>query len=154
MPDITSIIDTVVTPPLGLLHPVLDTSGPYGFGDYTLTEFTTDGSFTLPAGTHNVWGTYGVIVIPNGAIPVTWGQQIGWDSGGAIGSEGNRYDNRICQLVTQHQLFSGFWASLNYIDVHYVPQMTLWPFRLILSDRLGLHVEPDIAVDLYYLCVL
>jgi hypothetical protein len=153
MPVLSGIIDTISFPPLGTLNPVLDTGGPYGFGDHVLTTFVTGGAFALPAGTYQVHGTYGVIVVAT-TIPVTWGQSIGFDSGAALGNEGNRYWNRFCQLVPQHELFSGFWASLEYIDVHYVPQLELWPFRLIGGDRLGLHVEPDTAVDLYYLCVL
>lgn len=153
MPVLTGVVDSLAFPPLGSLNPVLDTSGPYAFGDYNLTTFTTTGAFLLPAGTYQVHGTYGVIVVP-ATIPAAWGQSIGYDSGSAIGNEGNVYENRFCQLVPQHQLLSGFWASLDYIDVRQVGLMSLWPFRLVGGDRLGLHVEPGTAVDLYYLCVL
>lgn len=154
MPDVASIIDTLATPPLGALNPVLDTSGPYAFGDHTLTTFTTTGSMLLPAGTYQVHGTYGVIVVPNGAIPTAWGYRTGYDSGGALGGEGHTYYNRFCQVVPQHQLASGLYLPLDLLDVHSIPWYTLWPFRLVGGDRLGLHVEPAIAVDLYYLCVL
>lgn len=149
----TGVIDLIAFPPLGTLNPVLDTGGPYGFGDYNLTTFTTGGAFALPAGTYQVHGTYGVMVVA-ASTPVTWGFSIGYDSGSALGNEGNIYENRFCQLAPQHQLFSGFYATLDLIDVHTVPLMALWPFRLIGGDRLGLHVEPSVSVDLYYLCVL
>ncbi len=150
----SSIWDSLSFPPLGLLKPVLDTTGPYSAGDYNLDEFTTDGSFVLPVGTYQVHGTYGVIVVPNGTIPVTWGYSIGYDSGGALGNEGNVYENRFCQVVPQHQVLSGFYLPLDRFDVTVVPWYTLWPFRLIGGDRLGLHVTVGITVDLYYLCVL
>lgn len=154
MPQFTGVIDAIAFPPLGTLQPVLDTGGPYYAGSNERDTFTTNGAFLLPAGTYQVHGTYGVVVVINGSIPITWGYEIGFGSGGAIGDEGWRYDNRICQLVPMHQLFTGVFAPMDYIDVHYLPYMTLWPFRLIGGDRLGLYVSPGIAVDLYYLCVL
>jgi hypothetical protein len=154
MPTTTGIIDTLAFPPLGVLNPVLDDSGPYTAGDHSLTTFTTGGAFLLPAGTYQVHGTYGVIVVPNGAIPVTWGHSTGWDSGGALGNEGDIYENRFCQLVPEHQLFSGFFLPLDRFDVFTVPAYLLWPFRLVGGDLLGVHVSPGVAVDLYYLCVL
>lgn len=154
MPQNVSVIDNVSSPPLGLLRPVLDTSGPYGAGAHERATFTTDGTWVLPAGTHDVTGTYGVVVVVNGAIPATWGYEIGFGSGGALGDEGWRYDNRICQVVPLHQLFTGVFIALDYVDVHYIPQAIFWPFRLVGSDRLGLYVSPSIMVDLYYLCIL
>lgn len=148
----TGVIDTLAMPPLGLLQPILDTGGPYYAGNNERDTFTTTGGVLLPAGTYSVTGTYGVVVVVNGAIPVTWGYELGFSSGGAIGSEGVRYDNRICQLVQLHQLFTGVYVATQYLDVHYLPQMMLWPFRLGGGDRLGVYVSPDIAVDLYYLC--
>lgn len=154
MPQYTGIIDSLAMPPLSTLLPVLDTGGPYGAGSHERDTFTTTGAGLLPAGTYQVNGTYGVIVVVNGAIPPTWGWAEGFTSGGALGSEGVRYDNRICQLVPTHQVLSGFFAPLDYVDVHYVPQMLLWPVRLGGGSRLGLYVSPDIAVDLFYMCVL
>lgn len=154
MPPLTTLIELAVFPPLGLLQPVLDTSGPYATGDHTLVTWTTSGFGIRPAGTYSVWSTYGVVVVPNGAIPSTWGYSIGWDSGGALGNEGNRYYERFAQLVPQHELITGFWISLDHYDVHYVPDFILWPFRIGGGDRLGLHVEPAISVDLYFLALV
>lgn len=154
MPVPVGVIDSIAFPPLGLLNPVLDTGGPYGAGDHTLSTFTTSGAFLLPAGTYQVHGTYGVIVVPNGAIPASWGYSIGYDSGGALGGEGFIYHNRFCQVVPMHQVLSGFYLPLELHDVHTVPSYLLWPFRLIGGDLLGLHVSPGVAVDLFYLCVL
>jgi hypothetical protein len=154
MPVPTSVIDSIAFPPLGSLNPVLDTNGPYGAGDHTLTTFTTSGAFLLPAGTYQVHGTYGVIVVLNGALPPSWGYDIGYDSGGALGGEGFRYHNRFCQLVPMHQVLSGFYLPLEYFDVHHIPDSILWPFRLIGGDTLGVHVSPGVAVDLFFLCVL
>lgn len=154
MPATQGIIDTIAFPPIGLLNPVLDTGGPYSAGSWTFDTFTTGGAMLLPAGTYQVHGTYGVIAQVNGAIPTPWGFSIGLDSGGALGFEGYRYDNRFCQLVPMHQLLSGVLYPMEIVDVHYSYQMVLWPFRLIGGDRLGLHVSPDISIDLYYLCVL
>jgi hypothetical protein len=154
MPVDSSVIDAIAFPPLGALAPVLDTGGPYASGDHTLTTFTTTGAFLLPAGTYQVHGTYGLVVVPNGAIPAAWGYDIGYDSGGALGSEGAIYHNRFAQIVPMHQVLTGFYLPLDRLDVHTVPWYTLWPFRLIGGDQLGVHVEPGVAVDLYYLCVL
>lgn len=150
----TGLIDALAFPPLGSLNPVLDDGGPYATGDYSLSTFTTGGAFLLPAGTYQVHGTYGVITVPSGAIPAAWGYEIGFDSGGALGNEGWRFFNRFCQLVPMHQLFSGFLLPLDRHDCNFAVDYLLWPFRLIGGDVLGLHVEPGVAVDLYYLCVL
>lgn len=150
----TGIIDSLGTPPLGSLNAVLDDTGPFTAGSWSFNTFHTSGAFLLPAGTYQVHGTYGVIVVPNGAIPITWGYTIGFDSGGALGPEGTRYENRLCQVVPMHQILSGALVPIDIVDVFTVPQIITWPFRLIGGDQLGLFVAPGIAVDLYYLCVL
>jgi hypothetical protein len=154
MPNTTGLIDALAFPPLGTLLPVLDTGGPYAAGDHSLTTFTTAGAGLLPAGTYQVHGTYGVIVVPNGAIPVTWGHSTGFDGGGALGNEGDVYENSFCQLVPEHQVLSGFYLPLDRVQINTVPGYMLWPFRLIGGDLLGLHVYPGVSVDLFYLCVL
>lgn len=154
MPVVTGVIDSIAFPPLGLLNPVLDTGGPYSFGDHSLSTFTTGGAFLLPAGTYQVHGTYGVIAVVSGAVPLAWGYDIGYDSGTTIGAEGIRYENRFCQLVPLHQVLSGFYLPVDRLDMHYILDSLLWPFRLVGGDLLGLHVEPGIQIDLYYLCVL
>lgn len=154
MPELTSVVDAISFPPLGVLNPVLDSAGPYGAGSHNLTTFTTGGAFALPAGTYQVHGTYGVIAVPSGTVPIVWGLDDGYDSGGALGLEGVRYHNRLCQLVPMHQVLSGFFLPIERLDVHYVPEHLLWPFRLIGGDMLGLWVPPAISIDLYYLCIL
>lgn len=154
MPLPTTIIDTVFSAPLGLLNPVLDTGGPYGAGSHERDTFITNGAFLLPAGTYQVHGTYGVIIVVNGAIPPTWGYAEGFRSGGALSDEGVRYDNKFCQVVPLHQALSGAFIPVSYTDVHYIPFLVEWPFRLAGGDRLGLWVSPGIAIDLYYLCIL
>lgn len=154
MPDLTGIIDSLSTPPLGLLQPVLDVGGPYATGDYTLSTFQSLGAPLLTNGTHNVHDTFGVITRPNGAIPLAWGYSIGYDSHGANGFEGYVYYNRFCQLVPQHELLSGFFLPLQVYDVHRITDYMLWPMRLLGSDRLGLHVSPGVSMDLFYLCLL
>lgn len=153
MPQIVPIIDTVLSPPIGLLRPVLDEDGPYGFGSHTLTTFTSTAGVLVGDPTHNVYGTFGVIVQLQGAIPPPWGYTIGYDSGGAIGAEGFEYIPRFAQAVPQHQLLTGFWQALDVVDIVRLEQMLLWPFRLVGGDRLGLYVMPAITVDLYYLCL-
>jgi len=155
MPNINAgAVDALTFPPLGLLNPVLDANGPYASGSHTLTSFTTNGAFLLPAGTYQIHGTYGVLVQPNGAIPVTWGIDYGYDSGGPIGAEGNRYFNRFAQLVAMHQFFSGAFATTEIFEAHRLAETFFWPFRLIGGDQLGLHVTPGVSVDLYFLCIL
>jgi hypothetical protein len=154
MPAPTSIVDVIASPSIGLLNPVLDTSGPFGAGSHVFTTFTTGGAMLLPAGTYQVHGTYGVIVVPNGAIPVTWGHTTQFDGGGPLDPVGDRYDNALCQVVPEHQILSGFYLPIDRVEVHYVPEVIFWPFRLVGGDQLGLWVSPDITVDLFYLCVL
>lgn len=149
------IIDQIATPPLGTLDIVLDENGPYTFGNYDLDTFVTTVTHgLLPPGTHQVHGTYGVVIQLNGAIPTTWGVKFGYSSLVSSGNEGDIYENRICQAVLMHQLLGGAWVATDVEDVHRVPFLMQWPFRLIGGDLLGLNVSPGVAVDLFYLCVL
>lgn len=155
MPTSTSIIDALAAPPFATLNPVLDEGGPYPTGDYTLTSFFTSGAFLLPAGFHDVGGTYGVIVNVNGAIPPAAGVTFGWvDSFTAI-PFGDIYHRRVCQLVLQHfLLISGSWVTTFMTDINSFPDTNFWPVLVGSGGRLGLHVEPGWSVDLQYLCVL
>jgi hypothetical protein len=151
----TGVAQFVVTPPISLLTPVLDENGPYATGDHTITDFlTTVAHGLLPAGTWPIGGTYGVLVQPNGTIPITWGARIGWDSGGATGNEGWIYFNRFAQVVVQHQALSGAFLTIQVEDCRalqtYIPTI----FIPLGGDRIGLHVEPDVAVDLFFMCLL
>lgn len=155
MPAPTGIVDVLSTPPLSLLQQVLDTGGPYAAGDHTLTTFTTGGAFLLPAGTYDVGGTYGIMVVVNGAIPVHWGYTIGWDGGVGPVFDGFVYENRIAQVNLQRQLpISGAWATTEIFDTHAIAALFLWPVVIGSAARIGLHVQVGIAVDVFYMCVL
>lgn len=155
MGTITSIIDTVLTPPLASLQQVLDTGGPYSAGDHPLENFSTGGAFLLPAGTYGVSGTYGVVVNTT-TFPPAAGQLIGFN--GIIGGQDkdeNEYRDRIAQLVLYHQLpITGLFAPFQRFDVFHGVETFMWPVYLGSPAWLGLHVFPNFAVDLYYLCVL
>jgi hypothetical protein len=154
MPAPTGVVDALTTPPFALLNPVQDTNGPYAAGNHTLTNFHTDGSFLLPAGTYDLGGTYGVIVNFNGVIPPQLGYSIGWD-GPLFAAEGWRYDRRFCQLVLQHFLpIPGAWLTVSIDEVHFLSEMFSWPVLIGSGSRLGLHVEPGSSVNLQYLCLL
>lgn len=152
MPSVTSVIDTVLTPPLAALQQVLDTNGPFGAGDYAISSFHTDGAFLLPAGDYDVGGTYGVLVVGT-ILP---GKLIGFNGivGGQDKSEDYFFD-RIAQVVTYHQLpITGYYAPLQRFDVHYVNDVFLWSAYIGSGEIVGLHVFPNMQVDLYWLCVL
>lgn len=149
-----SVIDQVLSPPIGSLNPVRDTNGPFTSGVHTFTSFTTDGAFLLPAGTYDIHGTYGLIATPTN-VPTPWGVEQGFDSAGFWSQEGWRMDLRWAQLVIEHQLFSGAFAPVEFRECHYLAEMMLWPFRLIGGDQLGLWVPPGGAsVHIDYLCLL
>lgn len=154
MPTVTDIIDTVASPPFASLQQVLDTGGPYGAGNHTLTTFHTDGAFLLPAGTYDVGGTYGVLVRVNGTIPPKEGFKIGWTDPASIYDE-SQWQNPICQIVQQHQLpITSAYVSTT---VQWIYTLLTWvPWNVLLGSgaRVGLHVEPNWAVDLFYMCVL
>jgi len=151
----TGVANILVSPPIALLRPVLDENGPYSFGSHTITDFlTTTSHGLLPAGTWPIGGTYGVVVQPNGSIPATWGFDIGYDSGGAIGNEGDIYENRFAQVVIMHQAIGGGFITIEQVDIHQVQQFVPTPFVPVGGDRLGLFVSPGVAVDLFFMCLL
>lgn len=137
MPD-ASLIDFYLHPPLGLLTPTLDTSGPYGAGNHQITQFS---------GSVGVATTYGVLVRMATLNPVA-GYVIGFESADGL-TDGNVYYDYLCQIGVQHQLAGGAWVltQLANLDNPFFPVM----WNIALPGRLGLMVPPQNAVDLYYL---
>ena len=153
MPPVPSgVIDQFLHPPLGLLNPVLDDAGPYGPGTSTRNTFHTSGAFLLPAGTYNVSGTYGLVVVLNGAIPTTAGWEHGWDGAGGAIYSGNRYYDRFGQIVVIHTLLSGAGVITQEVSIDHLQQLILW--ETALPSEIGIWVNPSVALDLFYLCIL
>jgi len=138
------IIDYAFSPPTGVLNTHLDTAGPYGPGNHTLTTWLPAGGPAQP-----VANTFGVLLQFNGAIPPRLGLQLGYDDGGLIVTD--KFDLTLVQLVVQHQFLSGAWVVTQLEDVHILPSSRRWVEAL--PGRVGLHVLPGIAVDLFYLRV-
>jgi hypothetical protein len=154
MPSITDIIDTVASPPLASLQQVLDTTGPYAAGDHTITNWTTNGAFLLPSGTYQVNGTYGVIVQAS-TFPAQAGRILGWNDAGFPTISGDEYLDRIAQVCLLHQLpVTGAYVITNTWDVHLASELILWQPLLGSGQKIGLHVFPNFAVDLFWMCVL
>lgn len=153
MPVPTGIIDTITTPPLSVLQQVLDTNGPYGAGNHTLTSFHTDGAFLLPAGTYDIGGTYGVLARVSGSIPAEFGFVIGWND--SASQDESFYYERFAQIVVQRQLpITGAWVSTSILSLHTIQLLELWPLFIGGGSRVGLYVAPGCAVDLFYMCLL
>ena len=151
----TGVGSVIISPPLALLRPILDEHGPFTTGDYTITDFlTTTSHGLLPAGTWPIGGTYGVVLQVNGAIPITWGYDIGYDSGGALGAEGWVYHERFCQLVVMHEAIGGAFLTVGITELHEIQRYVPLSWIPVGGDRLGLHVEPGVAVDLFFMCLL
>jgi hypothetical protein len=154
MPTTTSIIETVTTPPLASLQQVLDTAGPYAGGDHTLSDFTTNGAFLLPAGTYGVGGTYGLIVQAS-TFPAAAGRTLGWNDATFPTISGDNYHDRIAQVCLLHQLpITAAYVISETFDVFLPSQMMLWPVYIGAGTKIGLHVFPNWAVELFYMCVL
>ncbi len=154
MPSTVSIIDAITSPPFVTLQQVLDTNGPYGPGDHTLTDFVTNGAFLLPAGTYTISDTYGVIVQVNGVIPPDAGFKIGWNDVSILAS-GDTYEDPIAQVVLLHTLpITGAKVIYAIETIRLISQTIYTPLLVGTALTLGLHVEPNWHVDLYYLCVL
>jgi hypothetical protein len=154
MPALTSVVDELTQPPFASLNAVLDLNGPFGTGDYNIDSFYTDGSFLLPAGSHDIGGTYGVIV-QVGLVPPQVGFRIGWNDVLGTAGSGDEWERRICQLVLQHYLpLGGFWIPTLVQDLNLVSTYVAWPVLVLSGSRLGLHVDPGWSVDLYFMCVL
>lgn len=152
MPAVGSVIDQFLHPPLGILNPVLDTAGPYGPGSSTRSFFTTTGAFLLPAGTYPVSGTYGIIATVHGAIPAPFGFEAGWDDVGYPLTSAIRYDQKLCQINVIHQLLSGVAIITQQFDMHHLSDFMT--FDVALPSVIGIWVNPAMAIDLYYLCIL
>lgn len=154
MPASVGVIDTVTTPPFASLQQVLDTGGPYGAGSRTLGTFHTGGAFLLPAGTYDVSGTYGVIVQAS-TFPARAGRLLGWNDAAFPTISGDTYQDRIAQVCLLHTLpITGATVITETFDIYLPQQLNLWPVYLGAGTKLGLHVFPGFAVDLFYMCVL
>jgi hypothetical protein len=154
MPTSTSIIDTVSTPPLASLQQVLDTNGPFSAGDHTISTFVTNGAFLLPAGTYDIGGTYGVIVQAS-TFPASAGRVLGWNDVTFPTISGDEYFDRIAQVCLLHQLpITGAYVITETFDIHLPSQLLLWPVYLGSAAKVGLHVFPNFAVELFWMCVL
>jgi hypothetical protein len=154
MPTTTDIIDTVSTPPLASLQQVLDLNGPFAAGDHTLLQFNTNGAFLLPAGNYDLGGTYGVIVQAS-TFPAAAGRQLGWNDATYPTISGDSYFDRIAQVCLLHQLpITAAWVITQTYDVFLPSQLFLWPTYLGSGARVGLHVFPNFAVELLWMCVL
>lgn len=149
MPGIpTGIIDTILHPPFGALTNVLDANSPYGPGDHTLTTWQDGGT------TRDVSDTYGVLVIVSGLIPPKLGVVPGALLGGGTPFSGERYFDRIAQLVIQHQLLLGLggFVTTQIEDFHMLGNLALW--QEALPGRIGLFVHPLLSVNLQFLRAL
>lgn len=154
MPTSTSIIDTVATPPLAALQQVLDTNGPYAGGNHTLDHFTTNGAFLLPAGSYDIGGTYGVLAQAS-TFPLSAGRLLGWNDATYPTISGDQYFDRIAQICLLHQLpITGAWIISQTYDLFLPSQLFLWPVYIGSGGRIGLHVFPHFAVELFFMCVL
>lgn len=135
----SGIIDFALHPPLGLLTPHSDTTGPYSGLGNTLTTFS---------GTVAVADTFGVYVTSD-VVPSPWGVYLGWNGPGS--ETGDLWVPRIGQLVVQHQLSTGLWVNTQLEDIVQVGQLVLWDVAL--PGRIGLAAEPGVSMQLYYLRV-
>lgn len=148
MPSVdVGIIQPLLHPPLGFLTTHLDGHGPYS-GNVELSVWS---STVGPIYTDlNVSDTFGVYVTINGSIPAGWGFITGWVSDDAQYDEAI-YEERLAQIVVQHQLLSGLWVSTQIVELRSFPHAVLWDTAL--PGRIGLLVAPGLAVDLFYLLV-
>jgi|SRR5215467_5254187 len=154
MPVSVDVIDTVATPPFASLQQVLDTNGPFGSGDHTISQFHTNGAFLLPTGNYDVGGTYGVIVQAS-TFPSSAGRIFGWNDGAFPTISGDEYLDRIAQVCLLHILpITGAYVISATFDVHLPSQLLTWPLLLGSTAKIGLHVFPGFAVEMFYMCVL
>lgn len=135
------IIQGLTNIPLGLLTNSVDLLGPYAPGNHTLTQWK-DGAVT-----RNVSDTFGVLVTINGAIAPKLGLELGYSDGVAVDT--SYFEERIVQVVVQHQLVTGAWVASQVADVFYFPFLLRWAEDL--PGRIGLYVAPTWHVDLLYL---
>jgi len=141
------LVDLLFHPPLGFLAPYLDYHGPF-YGYYTFTEWgSTPGPTIID---RSVTDTFGVLVTVNGSIPVGLGYTNGWISD-TFDSDESVYDERLAQLIVQHEFAGGGWITTQTINVHTFPKLVLW--ETALPGRIGLLTSPAVEIDLYYLMV-
>lgn len=134
-------------PPLGLLRPHLDYHGPYS-GNVTVDQWSATAGPVFT--NYDVSDTFGVLVQLNGGIPAGYGLTLGWVSDDAQYS-GDVYDERLLQVVVQHQLLGGAWVTSQLEEVFDFPLAILW--REALPGRIGLLAAPGLAFDLFFLQV-
>lgn len=148
MPSVdVGLVDLLFHPPLGVLSPFLDYHGPF-YGYFT---FTVWGSTPGPVfSDRSVTDTFGCLVNINGAIPAGLGFTNGWISDDFTADE-SRYDERLAQVVVQHQFAGGGWITTQIANIHTVPAMVLW--ETALPGRIGLLTSPAVEIDMYYLLV-
>jgi len=85
----------------------------------------------------------------NGAIPPKLGLTIGYSDGALVVLD--EYQDRLVQLVVQHQLISGAWVPTQVADLNALPTFVRWAEAL--PGRVGLYISPGIHIDLFYLLV-
>jgi len=139
MPATAGIIDFALHPPLGLLSSTLDTGGP----------FTGYGTRTTIAGSP-VANTYGMLAVVSGTIPAGLGYYLGWPSDTGL-FDGRVYEDRLFQVVVQHQLASGLWVTTQEVNSHKLGEIILWDVAL--PGRIGYWCLPYVSIDMYKLLV-
>jgi len=139
MPATVGVIEQFLHPPLQVLTPYVDTNAPYS-GNVTLTNWSGGA----------IANTFGVIANVPGPIPSELGYTIGWEPGGSP-QGGSEYEERLFQLVVQHQLASSAWVTTQVIDSHHLGVTVLWDVAL--PGRLGIYTLPGLSVDLFFLQV-
>jgi hypothetical protein len=144
MPSVVqTIIDFALSPPIGVLKPILDAAGPYAAGNHTLGTYTA-GIVAVP-----VELSFGVILQAAGTFPPAAGFVVGYDDG--VNVVRDEYFDRIAQLSVQHQLQTGAWVVTQEVDSFVLSTVIRW--REALPGRIGLYVSPNWSVDLFYLVV-
>jgi hypothetical protein len=148
MPSVdVGLVDLLFHPPLGVLAPYLDYHGPF-YGYYTFTVWGSTPGPTIIDRT--VGDTFGLIVSVNGSIPTGLGFTNGWISSD-LNYDESRYDERLAQIVVQHQFASGGWVTTQVANVHTIPALVMW--ETALPGRIGLLTSPAVEIDMYYLMV-
>lgn len=141
----SALSDYLLHPTIGLLKPVLDYYGPYE-GTVTRTQWSH-----TPGPVYSPWPvsrTYGVIVDINGVIPPKWGSAAGWVSDDGL-YDATQLEPPIVQVVTQHQFPTGRWTTTQSEWLNAAPSLVTWAVNF--PGRIGLFVNPGLAVDLFYL---
>jgi len=143
----TGVIDTILHPPIGGLTNLLDYNGPYTAGPHTLTTWNDNGT------TRSVSNTFGMIATVNGAIPIEWGLELGWDDP-ITGFGGTYYQGRVLQVVVQHQLLLGLGGYVDTQIENIFQAAVAMTWNEALPGRIGLYVAPGWSFDLQFLMAL